>query len=181
MKGNISNWIKSEEKRPQRRIILLVFVVVVIIVVLLLSLRQCSLHTQTTEDITSTDSVLPTIRFNGNDGYNSGGSKSGSNGMKLQAVSGLVLKQGELEQNVKFANYKDNKFAFRLSMYLSDGTLLYESDYVNPGSELRHIKMSKGLNAGLYSNALLVYRVYSTDDAHTEITQCEFPMEIRVQ
>ena len=76
MKGNISNWFKSEEKRPQRRVISWVLVVVLIIVILLLLLRQCSFATQetseTSDEASAHDSILPTIYFNGNDGYSNG-------------------------------------------------------------------------------------------------------------
>lgn len=185
MKGNISNWFKSEEKRPQRRVISWVLVVVLIIVILLLLLRQCSFAMQetseTSDEASAHDSILPTIYFNGNDGYSNGGKDSKSDGMKLQAVSGLVFEHGKETHGVTFSNAKDNLFAFKLSLYLADGTLLFESGYINPGCKIDHIELTKSLKVGLYSKALMVYRVYSTDDTRSEISQCEFPIEIRVQ
>ena len=120
--------------------------------------------------------ILPTIRFNGDNGYIP---TPENKGMKLDVVSGYVFKPDVTDQDIGFTNYNSNKYAIKAFLYLADGTGIYESKYMLPGETIGAISLSKPLKAGIYKNALLVYRFYTTDDAHTAISQCEFPIEIQ--
>lgn len=183
MKGNITNWLKEKDKRPQRRRILCVLVAIIAIVILLLLLRQCGCSDDggnTSQAITPTGAAntLPTLGFGDNDGREELGGNS--TGMKFTATSGFVFAANQIDQNARFVNHEDNPYPFKVMLYLADGTAVYESGYIHPGDSIEKIRLSQKLSVGVYKKALMVYRVYSSD-LQNAISQYEFPIEIKVK
>lgn len=154
-----------------KAIVPMVIAVVTLIIIIVFLCKGCSsdntgLHTP----------QLPDIQLNGDNGYVA---NSGTQGVKLNAMTGVVFRSGTKTQSVNLSNDKENNCLVVASIYLADGTLLYESDYIHPEGIVTTIDISKELDAGLYRNALLVYRCYSISEPHIPITQCEFGIEIR--
>lgn len=181
MKGNITNWLKDKDKRPQRRMVLCVLIAIVVTVILCLLLRQChcssgnNAQQATTTEATNT---LPALEFGENNGHEGFGGDT--TGMKLSATSGFVFVADQIDQNAKFANAADNPYPFKVTLYLSDGTVIYESGYVHPDDCISKIRLNQKLSAGVYKKALMVYRIYSPD-LQKAISQYEFPIEIKVK
>lgn len=120
---------------------------------------------------------LPDVIINGNEDADYIGTSS--SGVVIKATNGLELKSGTLSQTVDFENPNQNQCAITVSIYLSNGTCIYESGYIYPGETVSKIELSTELKSGIYANALMYYRCYSTDKSHTAISQCEIPIEIR--
>ena len=99
--------------------------------------------------------------------------------IRIDAVTGFNFKSGETRQDVSFANDSDNPCVFKVRLFLSDGTEIYQSDFIQPGKSINDIDISTPLKYGLYTNALLVYECYAMADMTMPFTRCELPVEIK--
>lgn len=81
----------------------------------------------------------------------------------IPGVTGLYLQHGQLNQTVDFYNPEKNKCYFVISLYLSDDTLIYRSDYIAPGKKVTDIKLLHELKRGIYKNCIMSYECYTLD------------------
>lgn len=134
-------------------ILLLVFVVIFLI---LLLFKCCSTRgiTPPPSDNTST-TENKTLDFvpAGKDGR-----------ITIPGYAGIYFKAGTTQQAVDFHNPEINDCYFKISLYLSNDYLLYESNLIKPGEQLKEITINRKLEKGIYKNCLLVYQCYSLDD-----------------
>ena len=171
MKGNIKeNFCQSFKKRLP--IVAVVIVAIALVLLLVFALKGCN-------DDGNTGGyrpTLPEIQLNGDDGYIENAPQQG---IELPATTGLVFNGGSKTQSVDFYNPSKNQCVVTVSLYLADGTLLYESDYLRPSDVVQTIEISRELKTGLYKGALMVYNCYSMTEPYVPISRCEFPIEIR--
>ena len=99
--------------------------------------------------------------------------------ISIPGYESLELKAGTKKQSVNFYNPKENTCYFRISLVLksddgskTDGTAgdseakeeaLWTSELIEPGEEVKSIKLSKELESGDYS-AILKYECFSLKD-----------------
>lgn len=76
----------------------------------------------------------------------------------------ISLKADTREQEVYLHNPKENTCYFQMSLILSDGRTIWQSEYLEPGNAFNRIKISKALEKGIYENAVLQYDSYSITD-----------------
>ena len=122
-------------------------------------------------------SVEPDIKFTDDLGYEP---PEEQKKVKIEAKTGIYLKYGKLLQSVDFINLSENKYDMKILIYLGDGTLLYESDFLSPGHVISEAMFRTVPKRGTYKNSLIVYKFYSSDEKHVYISQCETPIEIEV-
>ena len=122
-------------------------------------------------------SVEPDIKFTDDLGYEP---PKEQKKVKIEAKTGIYLKYGKLLQSVDFINLSENKYDMKILIYLGDGTLLYESDFISPGHVISEAKFRAVPKCGTYKNSLIVYKFYSSDEKHVYISQCETAIEIEV-
>ena len=96
----------------------------------------------------------------------------------IPAVTGLNMKSKTTEQSVDFYNPGTNNCIFKISIYLSDDTLIYRSDKLYPAERIHNIELMKELDVGLYRNVRLVYDCYSLSDSNTKLNSCDLVLEI---
>lgn len=118
--------------------------------------------------------IEPDIKFDGDAGY----SEDIVDYVKLEAYTGLVFADRMLQDAV-FYNDEANNYLLKVSLYLGDGTLIYESVMLNPGEEAKNVCLNQNLKAGIYKNSILCYKIYSIEDG-SFINQCEFPIELNI-
>lgn len=154
------------EKKKKYIIALILLVIVVIILVWLF--YSCKSHnTYPTEDATTTESKsLDFTPYNNT-----------ADTITIPGIDGLNLKAGQLQQQVDFCNPSQNKCYFQISLFLSDGTLIWKSDYISPSEEILEITLYKELQRGLYKNCRLVYDCYSLNDK-SQLNSGEVKLEI---
>lgn len=75
----------------------------------------------------------------------------------------MKMKANQKEQTVSMGNPADNTCYFVIVLKLTDGTVLFESDYLKPGEGVRQITMNQELEAGTYQ-AEIEYQCYSLED-----------------
>lgn len=139
------------------------------IVILVLLFYSCQGHkTNLTED------VAPTIESESLDftPYN-----NTENTITIPGIDGLNLKAGQLQQQVEFYNPSENKCYFQISLFLSDGTLIWKSDYIEPSRKISEITLDKELQRGLYKNCRVVYDCYSLNEK-SQLNSGEVKLEI---
>ncbi|MEG6566855.1 hypothetical protein V6B95_07725 [Thermoanaerobacterium saccharolyticum] len=76
----------------------------------------------------------------------------------------LVMKAGELLQDVELYNPEGNPCYFVISIVLPDGTGIFKSSPNKAGQKIDVIKLSQPLKAGTYEGAVMKYSCFSTLD-----------------
>ena len=143
------------EHKQIKRIVLVVLLAVVVVVILLL--RSCG----DSPVIPSTDTAPTKGTLN----FTPAGEQQ-NNTIKIPGMTGIVMQSGQLEQTVDFHNPKENACYFVLSLYLSDDTLIYQSDYLAPGERITEIVLNQTLQRGVYGKCRLVYQCFTLDNKY---------------
>ena len=97
--------------------------------------------------------------------------------IELPATTGIYLKADTLNQSVDFYNPDNNRCYFIISVYLSDDTLIYRSDYIKPAQHIYDIQLNQELQSGIYQNCKMVYNCFSLD-TKTPLNSGEISIEI---
>ncbi len=142
----------------KRKTVIYILLLIIIVIILLLLLFKCSSNRGTEpppSDSTSTteNKTLDFIPAEGN----------GNGKITIPGITGIYLKPGVINQTVDFYNPEKNNCLFKISVYLSNDCLLYQSDYIKPGEHLTNINLNVKLEKGIYQNCLLLYECFSLD------------------
>lgn len=76
----------------------------------------------------------------------------------------LSFKADKKKQESYLHNPKENTCYFKMSLILSDGMTIWQSEYLEPGNAFNRIELSEALSKGTYENAVLQYDSYSIKD-----------------
>lgn len=101
--------------------------------------------------------------------------------ISIPGYEGIRLKAGKKKQDVRLKNPSQNTCYFVMSLYLEDGTLLWQSELVKPGEESKPIKLIKPLDAGTYSNSILQYSCFAMDENLAPLNGAETKLALRVK
>lgn len=93
----------------------------------------------------------------------------------------LELRADSKQQSLCLPNPKQNMCYFQISLYLEDGTLLWQSDLIEPGKTSNPMTLTNALDKGTYSNAILRYSCYRMDDDLTPLNGAETKLTLRVK
>lgn len=93
----------------------------------------------------------------------------------------LELKAGSKEQSLCMPNPPQNCCYFQISLYMEDGTLLWESELIEPGKTSKPIVLSKALEKGMYPNAILRYSCYRMDEKLSALNGAEMKLTLWVK
>ena len=74
---------------------------------------------------------------------------------------------GETHQTVTLHNPEENTCYFKMSFILPDGTVIWQSDLLEPGMAFTEIELSQPLDAGTYEGVTLKYDCFSLKDQST--------------
>ncbi len=75
----------------------------------------------------------------------------------------LELQANSKKQVLSLPNPAQNVCYFQISLYLEDGTLLWTSELIAPGTTSKQISLIKPLDKGTYPNAILRYSCFKMD------------------
>lgn len=81
--------------------------------------------------------------------------------ISIPGTSGIALAANTITQTVDFYNPQENQCYFVISLYLSDGTMIYKSDYIEPGERITDIELLQTLKQGIYKNCTLNYDCFT--------------------
>ena len=130
-------------------------VLIVAMVVIILLLRSCGAGTETVP--TNTTPPKNTLDF-------TPAGERQDNTITIPGMTGITMKSGQLQQTVDFYNPEQNACYFVLSLYLSDDTLIYQSDFLAPGEHISEIVLNQVLQRGVYGKCRLVYECFTLDN-----------------
>ncbi len=98
----------------------------------------------------------------------------------IPGYGSITLKADSEEQSVNLYNPEQNTCYFRMSLLLSDGTQLWQSDLIEPGKGIYDITLEQTLDAGTYEDAVLKYECFAMDDAQTPLNGSEIKLTLNV-
>ena len=157
------------EKASTRRFpwILVVLAVVLISVLLFLFLKGC--------DTTSVQSQ------NGTTGTTAETVVKNPDSIAIPGYEMLEMKAGSKEQSLCMPNPPQNCCYFQIALYLEDGTLLWQSELIEPGTTSKPIVLTKALDKGMYPNAILRYSCYRMDEDLSPLNGAETKLTLWVK
>lgn len=159
---------KYEKPSPKRFPWLLIVVAIVLVAVLvLLILKGCGSAPMPKQE-SGTDSTATTVEKN-------------PNSIAIPGYEMLELKAGSKEQSLCMPNPPQNCCYFQLSLYMEDGTLLWESELIEPGKTSKPIVLSRALEKGMYPNAVLRYSCYRMDENLSPLNGAETKLTLWVK
>ena len=92
----------------------------------------------------------------------------------------MNLNAGSTGQSVNLFNPELNNCYFKMSILLSDGTVLWESDLVEPGRAIYEMTMDQALEAGEYQDAVLKYECFAMDPEQSPLNGSEVKLTLNV-
>lgn len=142
---------------------------IVSIAVMLLILLLCIVIRSCTKEqlLGFTDNIAETVEKN-------------PNSIAIPGYEALTLKANSKKQEICFPNPSQNTCYFQISLFLEDGTLLWESGLIKPGEKSKPIVLENKLEQGTYSNAILRYSCYRMDEARTPLNGAETKLTLWV-
>lgn len=141
------------EHKLEKRIAGVVLLAAVVAIILLL--RSCGAGTGTVP--TDTTPQKNTLDF-------TPAVERQDNTITIPGMTGITMKSGQLQQTVDFYNPEQNACYFVLSLYLSDDTLIYQSNFLAPGEHITEIVLNQSLQRGVYGKCRLVYECFTLDN-----------------
>ena len=92
----------------------------------------------------------------------------------------MNLQAGVTKQAVNLHNPPQNTCYFRITLLLADGTQLYQSGLLEPGTGLYEIELAQTLSAGQYPDATLKYECFTMDEAQSPLNGSEIKLTLNV-
>ena len=93
----------------------------------------------------------------------------------------LELKADSKQQSLCLPNPPQNCCYFQIALYLEDGTLLWESELIEPGTTSKPIVLSMALDKGMYPNAIMRYSCYRMDKERSPLNGAETKLTLWVK
>ena len=98
----------------------------------------------------------------------------------IPGYEGIALKADTKQQTVGLPNPPQNTCYFRITLSLEDGTVLWQSDLVEPGEVSEPIKLKQPLQKGTYPNSLLKYECFTMDGNLSPLNSAATKLTLRV-
>ncbi|GET15460.1 tRNA (uracil-5-)-methyltransferase [Ligilactobacillus agilis] len=102
----------------------------------------------------------PTVNIDAN-AQNQKHKKKNNGTLAIPGYESMTMKAGTKAQKVNLYNPKENKCYFRLSIYLPDGTKVWQSQMIKPGKAIYNLNLNQTLKAGTYKNCTLRYECFA--------------------
>lgn len=157
------------EGKKKKRCIIGIICLVILLIVILLCLRSC--HNESPPDDTATTAEeSKSLDFIPTD--------DSQDTISIPAASGMNMAAGQTTQTVDLYNPDENDCYFQISLYLSDDTLIYQSDLIEPSEHILDIELLQELDRGVYKNCKLSYNCFTLDDTLTPLNNAEVILDI---
>lgn len=89
--------------------------------------------------------------------------------IEIPGYGSMTLKADRIVQEVFLHNPEGNNCYFLISLFLPDGTRLYQSGLIPPGKVIYSAEFSIEVSAGTYENAILQYQCFRLSEEREKI------------
>lgn len=107
--------------------------------------------------------------------------QSNNDSIAIPGYEALTLSANQKRQNISLANPQENMCYFQISLYLEDGTLLWESELIAPGKKSKPIELLTELESGTYTDSVLHYSCYKMNKELTPLNGADMKLTLRVK
>lgn len=162
--------MKLENNKSKKRLII---IIIAILLVLALAVGGLIIYNNYFADKpVNSDGVVGTVVTDWDHGIKDTPSSSEDGGVQIPGYNAATMNYGDKSLHISIGNPKDNKCGFYATVKLEDGTILYKSDFLAPGSGLTDIPISISLEKGEHK-AMVLYQCVTLDNAHTPLNAAE--------
>ena len=126
------------------------------------------LHFNDSTHSQSLSTVIPTIEKN-------------PDSIAIPGYEILELKANTNQQALCLPNPEQNICYFQISLHLENGTLLWQSELIEPGKTSKPIVLTESLSKGTYPKAVLRYACYRMDEDLTPLNGAETKVTLWVK
>lgn len=166
----------NQNKKKKRIIVVWTCIIIFVLMITSISIaatkRSCNSAMQ--ESVKEEQTESPTLNFTPMEKKNS------NKAITIPTVTGIDMVAYQTQQRVLFENPKSNNCLFRIRLYLSDETLIWKSDYIEPNNKIVEEELFTTLERGVYKNCKIYYDCYTLDKLH-QLNGAMFEIEINVQ
>jgi len=106
--------------------------------------------------------------------------KKNTETIDIPGFDSINFKADTPNQSVNLYNPEQNICYFKISLYLKDGTRLWESQLIEPGQAIYQIELQQTLTAGTYSESILKYECFSMNEEQTPLNGSEVKCTLNV-
>lgn len=99
----------------------------------------------------------------------------------IPGYEGLSLNANSKKQALCLPNPAQNTCYFKISLLLEDGTLLWQSELIEPGATSEPIVLQTELEEGTYPRAILHYSCFEMNKDLTPLNGAEIKVTLRVK
>lgn len=101
--------------------------------------------------------------------------------ISIPGYEAITLQADKKQQTIGFKNPAENNCYFQISLRLEDGTLLWQSELIEPGAISDPVKLNNSLAKGTYPNALLQYACFTMDGSLSPLNGAEMKLTLWVK
>ena len=102
------------------------------------------------------------------------------NAISVPGYVQLSFVADEKEQTTILRNPEQNNCYFKITIVLSDGTVIWKSDFMAPGERAEHITLLKALPEGTYENVMVKYDCFAMNKK-TALNNARIKLELKVK
>lgn len=117
----------------------------------------------------------------GNDVAENNDHNANVNSIAIPGYEAITLKANVKEQSIALQNPEHNICLFKVTLILENGTVLWVSDYIEPGDISDAIVLLKELEPGTYPNAILKYECFTMDGTLSPLNSAETKLTLMVR
>jgi len=137
----------------------------VVLILIFILLQACP---KTKNPVTPSVATMPIVEKN-------------PNSIAVPGYEMIELKADSKEQTLCFPNPPQNVCYFQITLCLEDGTQLWVSELIEPGTNSKPMVLAKALPKGTYPNAVLRYSCYRMDEDLSPLNGAETKVTLWVK
>ncbi len=178
-RSNKNSKSRNSRNRNQQKKRTYWILLIVLLIVLAAGIAAAVLLSRQKDTQTSGNASVDPNASAWDDGVESGTPQSIEENILVPGYSGAEMKAGDTTLNLRIGNPEENTCYLQATLELTDGTVLYESGLLEPGTGFEQIELNQTLEAGTYE-ALVHYQGYSMEEEPQQLNASDSAFTLTV-